>query len=107
MVSDQQAEDILQEAFIKIWQNLNDFNQNMKLSSWIFRIVHNETISYWRINKSFGKDRKSILDENLAENSPIDVETDEEKEKKDLLTHQVLDLLPFKYKSILILKYIE
>ena len=48
LVNDEQAHDILQEAFIKIWRNLNEFDQSLKLSSWIYRIVHNETVSCWR-----------------------------------------------------------
>ncbi|MBK8671314.1 MAG: hypothetical protein IPN89_18480 [Saprospiraceae bacterium] len=51
-----EAEDILQEAFIKIWKNLNGYDPRLKLSeSWIFRIVHNETISYW-LKTSYSKD---------------------------------------------------
>lgn len=107
MVSDEQAKDILQEAFIKIWQNLNAFNQSMKLSSWIYRIVHNETISYWRRSKSYGKDRKVKLDNVIIENQLDDSEINEDKDKKEFLTHEVLGLLPLKYKTILILKYIE
>ena len=57
-VSSEEAEDILQESFIKIWRNLNEFDDHMKLSSWIYRIVHNETISYWRKSRSFGKENK-------------------------------------------------
>lgn len=107
MVGDEQAMDILQDAFIKIWQNLNDFNQSMKLSSWIYRIVHNETISHWRRNKSYGKDRKVKLN-NISIGNPLDdSETNEDKEKKEFLTHEVLELLPLNYKTVLVLKFIE
>lgn len=107
LVNDEQAHDILQEAFIKIWRNLNDFDQSLKLSSWIYRIVHNETVSYWRKQKSFGKDREVKLDSNLFENTPRDLETNENKERKDMLTHDVLELLPLKYKTVLVLKFME
>ena len=36
-VTENEAEDILQEAFIKIWRNLNAFNPDLKFSSWIYR----------------------------------------------------------------------
>ena len=107
LLDDDQAKDILQEAFIKIWVNLKDFNPNMKLSSWIYRIVHNETVSAWRKNKSFGKDKNMKLKDNLFADFPIDSETIEDKERKDTLTHEVLELLPLKYKSILVLKFLE
>ena len=107
LVNDEQAHDILQEAFIKIWRNLNDFDQSLKLSSWIYRIVHNETVSYWRKQKSFGKDREVKLDSNLFEKIPRNLETNENKERKDMLTHDVLELLPLKYKTVLVLKFME
>lgn len=107
MAGEEQAKDILQEAFIKIWQNLHGFNPNMKLSSWIYRIVHNETISYWRNNKSYGKDRKVKLDDNLLTDTIDDIESEDDTAKNEFLTHEVLDLLPIQYKTILILKFIE
>jgi len=107
LVDDDQAKDILQEAFIKIWINLKNFNPRMKLSSWIYRIVHNETVSFWRKNKSYGKDRKEKLNENLSIDFSIDSSTTENKEQNDRLTHQVLELLPLKYKSVLVLKFME
>lgn len=107
LVNDEQAHDILQEAFIKIWRNLNEFDQSLKLSSWIYRIVHNETVSCWRKQKSFGKNREVKLDTGLYENIPKDLETIEDNEQNDLLTHEVLELLPLKYKTILVLKFME
>ena len=106
-VSNEQAEDILQDSFIKIWKNLHDFDQSMKLSSWIYRIVHNETISYWRSEKAYGKDENVKLDENLYKNTLYNFEEKEDMEQKEFYAHEVLDLLPLKYKTILILKFIE
>ena len=107
LVDHDQARDILQDAFIKIWQNLNDFNQGMKLSSWIYRIVHNETISYWRKKKSYGKDRQVRVYDNMFEDIPIDFEMIEGKEQKNKLTYEILELLPLKYKTVLVLNFIE
>lgn len=108
LVDDDLAQDILQEAFIKIWINLKNFNPNMKLSSWIYRIVHNETVSFWRKNKSYGKDNKVTLDDSLFIDFPIDdMSSVESIEQKNKLTHEVLELLPLKYKSILVLKFME
>ena len=106
-VSHEEAEDILQDAFIKIWRNLNDFDSNLKLSSWMYRIVHNETISVWRKKKSFGKDQKVELHENLFELASSDFEIENEPEQKDIYTHEVLELLPIKYKTVLVLKFLE
>ena len=105
--NEEQARDILQEAFIKIWRNLNDYDQSLPLSSWIYRIVHNETVSYWRKQKSYGKDRQIPLNETLIKDDSNDFEMHEDNEKKETDTHEVLNLLPLKYKTILVLKFME
>lgn len=106
-VSREQAEDILQDAFIKIWQNLRGFDPQLKLQSWIYRIVHNETISYWRKSKSFNKNIKVKLDERILQESPIIDSFFEDLEEKKKQLHDILELLPISYKTVLLLKYIE
>jgi len=46
------AEDVLQEAFLKIYLNLNDFKKEARFSPWAYRIVHNEAISFLRRGKA-------------------------------------------------------
>ena len=41
-------QDILQEVFIKTYKNLNEFDTTLTFSSWIYRIAHNETMSWYR-----------------------------------------------------------
>ncbi|WP_299782025.1 RNA polymerase sigma factor [uncultured Formosa sp.] len=43
------TDDVLQNTFIKIFRNINSFNGDSKLYSWIYRIATNESISF--INK--------------------------------------------------------
>jgi len=45
------AEDLLQEVFIKVYKNINEFNENLTFSSWIYRITHNITIDFHRKNR--------------------------------------------------------
>ncbi len=59
----QNAEDILQEAFIKIYLHLNDFDPALKFSSWGYRIVRNETFNHGRKNK----DSTVLIDDELSE----------------------------------------
>lgn len=40
--------DVLQEIFIKAYRNLNSFDTSLSFSSWIYRIAHNEAISFYR-----------------------------------------------------------
>jgi RNA polymerase sigma-70 factor (ECF subfamily) len=40
--------DVMQEIFIKAYRNLNSFDTSLSFSSWIYRIAHNEAISWYR-----------------------------------------------------------
>ena len=107
--TDAEAADILQDAFIKIWKNLNAFDQSLQLSSWIYRIVHNEAVSFLRQKKSFGKNRTIPWEERVAGDLPDEpaVETEEAFEERDKLTHQTLAQLAEPYREVLALKFLE
>ena len=107
--TEEEAADILQESFIKIWKNLNAFDQGLSLSSWVYRIVHNEAVSFLRRKRSFGKDQNAEWDERLFmryadEASELKAE---ELEYRDQLTWQLLERLPKPYREVLLLKYLE
>jgi RNA polymerase sigma-70 factor (ECF subfamily) len=103
-VSHDEAEDILQDSFISIWKHLNEFDNRLNLSSWIYRIVHNQTISAIRKRKSFGKDRTVAIEE--ATEVVADSESDTGINKEELIK-KVLDQLPLMYKEVLVLKFLE
>ena len=54
------AEDLLQEALIKIWQNLGRLREPQKFSAWVFRIAHRAVLDHVRvrdpINNAAGED---------------------------------------------------
>jgi len=104
----EESEDILQEAFIKIWKNLHGYDPRLSLESWIFRIVHNETISYWRKKTSFAKDHLiNIDDERLSKLVAYDDKDIEESEKLYAIIEEILPLLKQEYREVLVLKYLE
>ena len=43
-----EAEDVLQDTFIKVWQKLGDFRGDAQLYSWIYRIAHNQCLDHLR-----------------------------------------------------------
>lgn len=51
-VAHQDAEDALQETFLRVFKNLGKFKKEMSLAAWIFKIATNEAI---RIREKHGK----------------------------------------------------
>ena len=60
--SDEDAEDVLQEALFKAYQHLNDFQGNSRFYTWLVRIAVNEALMKLRKRKS---DRTVSLDEEI------------------------------------------
>lgn len=60
VISHDDADDVLQNTFIKIYKNLGKFKQESKLFSWMYRIATNEAITF--INKR-NKERKIDISE--------------------------------------------
>jgi RNA polymerase sigma-70 factor (ECF subfamily) len=56
------AEDVLQNTFLKAWAGLDGFRQESQLFSWLYRIAHNECLNHLRRlrNKSFVSDQAVI-----------------------------------------------
>ncbi|MFH0820507.1 MAG: sigma-70 family RNA polymerase sigma factor, partial [Candidatus Peregrinibacteria bacterium] len=50
-LSEPDAEDVIQNVFLKAYDHLNDFDPALKLSTWLMRIARNEVIDLWRRRK--------------------------------------------------------
>ncbi len=51
VISHDDADDLTQETFVKVWQNLHNFQGNAKLYTWIYRIATNECLNFLRRKK--------------------------------------------------------
>lgn len=67
----QDAEDVLQETFIKAYENFADFKGNSKVSTWLYRIAHNEALMLIRKRK---KPNQFLLDQSLTDQEEQDQE---------------------------------
>ncbi|MEI7741533.1 MAG: RNA polymerase sigma factor [bacterium] len=110
-VSGEDGEDILQNAFLKTYQHLNDYDPTMPFSSWVYRIVRNEAIDLFRKRKvvmlpleNDDEDAMSFADI-LA--SDIDVEKDVSRnlEREEIM--KSMEKLKEKHRAVLILRYLE
>ena len=62
---DDAASDLLQETFLKVWQNLHKFRNQAMISTWIYRIAVNTCLTYLRSEKRQAKDELTPF---IAEN---------------------------------------
>lgn len=46
------AEDVAQEVFVKMWENLSGFNQEKKFNSWLYAIARNTAFDWLRKKKA-------------------------------------------------------
>lgn len=103
------TDDLLQEIFLKVYLNLNDFDPDLTFSSWIYRIAHNETISFFRKRSirpmPYASEDEVAMLENIADNTNLIRSTEA---KMDAATvREALATLEPQYRDVLILKFFE
>jgi RNA polymerase sigma-70 factor, ECF subfamily len=95
----QQAEDVMITAFMKVFANLKNFENKGSFEGWIRRIMVNESISYFRVQKKI----KFIDDESYFEESFNNIES--QFSVDDI--QSLIDNLPDGYKMVFNLYCIE
>ena len=108
-VSYQEGEDILQEIFIKIYRNLNDFNDKYKFSTWVYRIARNETISHYRKNNAKDKDLAIDVEDDVFERiaADLDIEKDIRNKEMRIVINKALGRINKKYREVITLRFLE
>jgi RNA polymerase sigma-70 factor (ECF subfamily) len=104
---EEEVEEILQDVFVSIWKNLRGFDSRIKLSSWIYRIAHNQTISLFRKFKVRGRDQESELTPELFLPTTDDFASEIDAEINAGLIQTALLELPKKYREVLVLRFFE
>lgn len=109
----QEAEDVVQDTFLRVYKNLTKYDHHMKFSTWIYRIATNLCIDRLRKRKpNYSLDAESSEREGLDGYSmiPSDHRTPESElilTETQKIIHQAIESLPVKYKSVMILRYLQ
>jgi RNA polymerase sigma-70 factor (ECF subfamily) len=106
-LSHEDIEDILQTIFLKMYLNINNFDQTLKFSTWLYRIAHNETISHYRRRCARPTIDYSIDEQALDSLTDSSWQTNADRIIWRTQLNQALDRLPTKYRQIIILRYFE
>ena len=99
------ANDVLQNCFVKAYRGIDRFKGNSQLYTWLYRIATNEAITF--LNRKKRKAAASIDDEqiNLANQLKADVYFD--GDEIQLRLQQALGTLPEKQRTVFNLRYYE
>jgi len=94
------AEELCQDVFIKAYQQLAQFKQQARFSTWLFRIAYNTAVSALR--------KRQINTHSINENlTYIEDENREEKERLLLLLQRTMEQLPAEEAALITLCYNE
>ena len=97
------ANDILQDVFIKAWLNIDKFRGDAKLSTWLYKIAINESITF--INRSKAKLNLSIDDDDSFLVNKLEGDEYFDGNRAQLLLQQAVVTLPEKQRLVFQMKY--
>jgi RNA polymerase sigma factor (sigma-70 family) len=121
ILNESDREEICQDVFLKIYQNLKNFQFQSKISTWISKITYNTCINYLKKKKAILYDDLKIQENDsfhsplevkqqdsnlLKESSPLPDETAIAHEISEML-YQELNELPIQYRTIITLYHLD
>ncbi len=95
------ADDVLQNTYLKAWQALDNYRGDAQPSSWLYRIAMNESLTFLERQK----ETQSIEDDDLARALEADPYFDGDETERQL--QQAIETLPEKQRIVFNLKYYE
>lgn len=106
VINHDDADDVVQDIFVKVWRNLEKFREDSQLYTWLYRIATNECITFLnkkknRLSISIDDEDSSFLAETLTSSSYFDGDKAELKLQKAILT------LPEKQRLVFNMRYFE
>ena len=99
------ANDLLQNTFLKAWSNIENFRGDAKLSTWLYKIAINESITF--INKEKQKQNISIDDDDSFLVNSLESDQWFDGDELKLLLQKAIATLPEKQRMIFNMKYFD
>ncbi len=105
VLSHDDANDILQDVFIKAWTNLENFRGEAKLTTWLYRIAINESITF--LNKKRSQNNISIDDDDAFLLNIIESDEYFDGDEAQKMLQKAILTLPDKQRLVFQMKYFE
>ena len=107
VVNHDDTDDILQNTFLKAWRSIDGFEGESKISTWLYRIAYNESLTFLKQKKETISLDVDSDDENEASNYAMQLESEEyiDGDKTQMLLQVAIESLPAKQKVVFTMKY--
>lgn len=105
LTNDDDAKDVVQECFIRIWKNLGGYNAKVKFTTWMYKIVINLCYDKLRRRKT-EYERNEVLDEQFIGSGDNPEQLLSNKEQAEIIKH-ISDGLPEKQRMVFVLRDLE
>jgi RNA polymerase sigma-70 factor, ECF subfamily len=101
-----EAQDVVQEAFIRVWHNLHKFDVNKKFSTWFYRIIVNLCYDHLKAGKRF---KRLFIDEDEKRDAVSDHDLETAVMNRETADNvlRYAQTLPSKQKMVFILRDIQ
>ncbi|MDV7187587.1 RNA polymerase sigma factor [Lutibacter sp. TH_r2] len=105
VVTHENADDVLQNTFLRIYKSLPNFHQKSTLHTWMYRIAYNESIRFLELQKK--KQHSSLDEENSYYLNSLEDDVYFDGSEAQFKLNQVINELPEKQKIVFQLKYFD
>lgn len=101
----QDAEDVVQDSFVKAFKNLRSFRAESKFSTWLYRIVYNTAVTYTK-SQMWSSSRETAL-EDAYHVGTASLEKQIEETERDEIVSEIMEKMPKGEALLLTLYYME
>ena len=105
VVEHEDANDVLQNMFVKAWKGLDNFREDSRLYTWLYRIATNESLTFLEQQKKRGT--VSLSDEETGLSNRVKADTHFDGNKLEWKLQLAVQQLPEKQKAVFNLRYYD
>lgn len=105
VVQHEDANDVLQNMFIKVWKSLENFREDSQLYTWLYRIATNECLTF--LEKQKKKLTLSLSDAESVLENKVKADTNFDANKLEWKLQIAIQKLPEKQRVVFTLRYYD
>ena len=105
VVEHEDANDILQNMFIKVWKGLDNFREDSQLYTWMYRIATNESLTFLQQQKK--RKTLSISDDESGLSNQLKADKNFDINKAEWKLQLAMQQLPDKQRAVFNLRYYD